>query len=101
IERDILVEVLDAHDGGLGHPDLAREVALGDVPPFAADEECQSLPELYHTRLIIQPMNLMGFNQAADRRGVFASSCPRALSSGSSPVMGALQQQGNLGKRNQ
>src|SRR5690606_10498492 len=38
IKRDILVEVLDAHDGGLRHADLAGEIPLGSTPPLVADE---------------------------------------------------------------
>lgn len=53
VDRNVLILILDAHDGGLRHANFTREVTLRNISSFFSNEICQSLPQMNHMWFII------------------------------------------------
>lgn len=60
-QRDILILILDAHDGGLCHANLAGELPLRSVSPLLSDVACQAPTQMNHKWFILDGKNHMGF----------------------------------------
>lgn len=68
---DVLILILDTHDGRLCDANFTREITLGNIPTLFSNEFCQSLPQMNHMWFIIEATNHMGFIST------FESSIPR------------------------
>src|SRR5690606_32863653 len=62
VEGDVLLEILDAHDGGLRQAGFAREIALRGVSPPFLDESCQPPAQMNHMWFILWTTNHMWFS---------------------------------------